>query len=89
MAFRVQVEARHALLLLVAGAAGGDWDVLLRASFAVRMHDPVKRHRGLGAARKAYLLVPLPAKKPLISETARSSIGDKSRPTRNAAISAF
>ena len=24
--------------------AGGDWDVLLHASFAVRMHDPVKPH---------------------------------------------
>jgi hypothetical protein len=31
----------------------------------------------------------MPAKKPLISDMARSSIGDKSRPTRKAAISAF
>jgi hypothetical protein len=44
MAFRVQVEAWHALLLLVAGAAGGALDVLLRASFAVRMYVPLQHH---------------------------------------------
>jgi hypothetical protein len=40
MAFRVQMEARHGLVLLVAAVDCGDWNVLLRASFAVRMQDP-------------------------------------------------
>ncbi len=44
---------------------------------------------GSDAAQEAYFPAVLPAKKPLISDMARSSIGDKSRPTRKAAISAF
>ncbi len=74
LAAPLQAALRVAVVRISAGDADQAWGSL--------------RQDGL-ARRKAYLPVCLPAKKPLISDRARSSIGDSSRPTRSAAISAI